>query len=286
VVGERTSCGRVFGIAVDAGKPEEERIKSMNNQNDNHADHYQQIVEDMPTGVALCKMIFDTSGKPIDFIYLKVNKAYGELTGLRNVIGKKVTEILPNVWQSDTELFEIYGRVALSGIPEHFERYIERLKSWLNISVYSPEKEHFVIMVENITGRKQTEEALRLRESYLSAIIENQPGLLWMKNRDGKFLAVNTEFSISSGMENPEMLVGKTDFDIWPQDLAARYVADDDRVMQSGKPCMVEEPISVEGTMQWFETFKAPIFDKQGTVIGTTGFSRDITERKKPNRCY
>jgi PAS domain S-box-containing protein len=136
-------------------------------------------------------------------------------------------------------------------------------------------------IAENISERKQAEVALRLRESYLSAIIENQPGLLWLKDRDGRFLAVNTTFSNSCGVNNPESLVGKTDFDVWPHELAARYVADDDRVMRSGKPCMVEEPISDKGEVRWFETFKAPITDNQGTVIGTTGYSRDITERKR-----
>jgi PAS domain S-box-containing protein len=140
----------------------------------------------------------------------------------------------------------------------------------------------------NIAGRELADsqreaaiKALRLRESYLSAIIENQPGLLWMKDREGKFLAVNTKFSNSCGLDNPELLVGKTDFDVWPQDLAARYVADDNRVIESGIPVMVEEPISDKGDIRWFETFKAPIMDKQGVIIGTTGYSRDITERKR-----
>jgi PAS domain S-box-containing protein len=142
--------------------------------------------------------------------------------------------------------------------------------------------------IRDITERTQAEyqmkgaiEALRLRESYLSAIIENQPGLLWMKDIGGKFLAVNTKFSNSCGFDNPELLVGKTDFDIWPHELAAGYVADDEKVMKSGKPFIVEEYISDKGDIRWFETFKAPIIDKHGIVIGTTGYSRNITERKE-----
>ena len=133
---------------------------------------------------------------------------------------------------------------------------------------------------KDITERKFAEEALRLRESYLSAIIENQPGLLWMKDINGKFLAVNSKFSNSCGLKNPELLVGKTDFDIWEHNLAAGYVADDNKVIISGKPCIVEEQISDEGELRWFETFKTPMKDKKGMIIGTTGYSRDITERK------
>jgi len=129
--------------------------------------------------------------------------------------------------------------------------------------------------------RKQAEESLRTRESYLSAIIENQPGLLWLKDPDGRFLAVNNKFSDSCGLENPELLIGKTDLDVWPQEFAAKYIADDVKVMKSGKPYTVEELISEKGAVKWFETFKAPIFDEQGRIVGTTGYSRDISERKK-----
>jgi PAS domain S-box-containing protein len=129
--------------------------------------------------------------------------------------------------------------------------------------------------------RQAAIEALRVRESHLSAIIENQPGLIWLKDRAGRFLAVNTRFANSCGLDAPEALVGKTDWDVWPQELAARYVADDEKVMLSAKPCMVEEPISDRGTISWFETFKTPITDAQGVVTGTTGYARDITERKR-----
>jgi len=138
-----------------------------------------------------------------------------------------------------------------------------------------------VQVIADITERKQAEEALRLRESYLSAIIENQPGLLWLKDLNGRFLVVNDQFSTSCGLDNPEFLFGKTDLEIWPQELAIRYMADDLRVIKSGKPYTVEEPISDQGEIKWFETFKTPIIDKQGVVIGTTGFSREITERKQ-----
>ena len=133
----------------------------------------------------------------------------------------------------------------------------------------------------DITERKQAEEKLRLHQSYLSAIVENQPGLLWMKDRDGRFLSANVAFAKSCGLEAPALLAGKTDLDIWPRDLAVKYREDDVRIMESKQPCIVEEHISDRGERKWFETFKAPIVDKHGAVIGTTGYSRDISERRK-----
>ena len=131
----------------------------------------------------------------------------------------------------------------------------------------------------DISEPRQTEESLRQRESYLSAIIENQPGLLWLKDRDSRFLSVNTAFAQSCGLEDPELLVGKTDLDVWPRQLGVKYIADDAKVLKSGKPYMVEEPIFNKGTFKWFETYKIPIIDKHGEVIGTTGYSHYITER-------
>ena len=137
------------------------------------------------------------------------------------------------------------------------------------------------IAMTDITARKQAEEALRLSQSCLAAIAENQPGLIWLKDRDSRFLSVNREFAKSCGVMDPALLTGKSDLDIWPRELALRYIADDARVMKSGQSCAVEEPISDQGEVKWFETFKTPVRDEHGRVIGTTGYSRDITARKR-----
>ena len=131
----------------------------------------------------------------------------------------------------------------------------------------------------DISERKQIEEALRQRESYLSAIIENQPGLLWLKDREGRYLSVNSAFAQSCGLEDPELLIGKTDLDAWPLEQAEKYITDDAKVIQSQQPYVIEEPIFDNGKFVWFETYKTPIIDKHGKVIGTTGFSHKITER-------
>ena len=124
-------------------------------------------------------------------------------------------------------------------------------------------------------------EALKLRESYLTAIIENQPGLIWLKDLDGQFLAVNGSFALSCGKQTSEELLGKTDLDIYPRELAEKYRADDTEVIRKKIPLHVEELISDLGKIKWFETFKMPIFNETSQVIGTTGFACDITERKQ-----
>jgi PAS domain S-box-containing protein len=130
-------------------------------------ERFRSLFENMLNGFAYCRMIFDEQGQPQDFIYLEVNKAFETLTGLNKVSGKKVSEVIPGIRQSDPELFEIYGRVALTGQPEIFETYVEALKMWFSISVYGPQKGFFVAVFDVITERKLAEEKLREDEARL-----------------------------------------------------------------------------------------------------------------------
>lgn len=134
--------------------------------------------------------------------------------------------------------------------------------------------------IQKAVLQKRAENAVILRESYLTAIIENQPGLVWLKDLDGRFLAANKAFARSCGKQSAADVLGLTDLDIWPDDLAKKYRADDARVIATGHPLHVDEKIADRNQVKWFETFKMPVTDAKGTVIGTTGYARDITPRR------
>ncbi|MGO8942131.1 MAG: PAS domain S-box protein [Syntrophobacteraceae bacterium] len=205
------------------------------------------------------------------------------------VIGKSVNILVPEqpAGGSLTRLVQ--------DIVNHPERYASNISenilrnggrvwmAWTNKPVLDQEGQVLEILAvgSDITERKRAEEALSLRESYLSSILENQPGLVWLKDKEGRFLAVNRAFALSCGMERPEEVLGKTDLDIWPGELAEKYRNDDKAVLTKGAPIAVEESISDRGEMKWFETFKTPVLNKDGQILGTSGFARDITERKR-----
>ena len=132
---------------------------------------YHSLFENMMGGFAYCKMLYDDQGRPADFMYLDVNSAFGRLTGLQDVTGKKVTEIIPGIKESNPELFEIYGRVAMTAQPEKFETEVKPLGIWFSISVYCPEKECFAAVFDDITDRKRAENVThaRLRMSTTAA---------------------------------------------------------------------------------------------------------------------
>jgi PAS domain S-box-containing protein len=121
---------------------------------------YHSLFENMLDGFAYCRMLFE-DGKPQDFIYLAVNDAFESQTGLKDVVGRKATEVIPGIRESDLPLLEIYGRVAMTGRPERFEMFVEALQMWFWVSVYSPAHEHFVAVFDVITERKQAKEKIK-----------------------------------------------------------------------------------------------------------------------------
>jgi PAS domain S-box-containing protein len=136
-------------------------------------------------------------------------------------------------------------------------------------------------IIRDVSARVQAQEALAEREAYLRAMLDNFPFLVWLKDVQGRFLAVNQAFARACGRERAGNVVGLTDFDVWPKELAQRYVDDDRSVMDTRKQKDVEEIVFAEGASRWFETFKTPVLDRRGNVLGTTGFARDITERQR-----
>ena len=141
--------------------------------------------------------------------------------------------------------------------------------------------DYVVAMVEDITERKQNQLELQQRDHYQRALLDNFPFAVWLKDTKSCILAANQGFAQLQGGGKAAELIGKNDFDIWPAELAAGYQADDQVVLASGEKKSVEEEIiDADGTRKWFETYKAPVFDDTGKVLGTVGFAREITERR------
>lgn len=131
----------------------------------------------------------------------------------------------------------------------------------------------------DITVRKQFEREILESRARLNAILDNLPYKAWLKDVNGKYIAVNRPFAKYYGLESSD-LMGKTDYDICPREIASKFEADDQRVIETKMQIYseVHDPYLTEG--EWFETFKSPIFDEDGRVIGIAGIARDITEVK------
>ncbi len=133
----------------------------------------------------------------------------------------------------------------------------------------------------DITKLKTVQASLSQRELYLRATLDNLPFLFWLKDTDSRFLAVNKVFSDACGHASPGELVGLTDLDVWPPELAQAYRDDDFAVMRSRQEKALEEPVAGSNGAHWLETYKKPVIAADGTLLGTVGFARDITARKQ-----
>lgn len=130
-------------------------------------------------------------------------------------------------------------------------------------------------------GRKRTEDELRSRDASLRAILDNSPYMAWLKNTEGRYVLVNQVYLEYFRLKDMSQIVGKTDLDFQQKELAEIYRAHDMDVMTSRQQKYFEGP-SFDGEKEhWTETFKTPVIDKNGVVLGTTGFARDISERKQ-----
>jgi len=136
-------------------------------------------------------------------------------------------------------------------------------------------------IVRNVSERREAQEAVALREAYLRSMLDNFPYPVWFKDTAGKLRVVNQTFASAFDKAQPSDLIGLDDFAIAPHELALHYVSDDQEVMRTRQKKLVEEEIRVNGKSRWFETYKSPVLDADGALLGTTGFARDITERRQ-----
>ena len=241
---------------------------------------FHSLFENIPEGFACCEMVFD-GDRPLDFIYVEVNSAFEKLTGLKNVRGKKVSEVVPGIHQTNPELLETYGRVARTGTPERFETYLSPLEIWFSINVYSQQPGHFVAIFDNITKRKQTEQALARERDLLQALMDNLPDNIYFKDAQSRFVRINQATARHFGLRRPEEAVGKTDADFFPMHEARQKLVEEQCVLSTGKPILdLIEKSDAADRLKWVCSTKVPICSGDGKVTGLVGISRDITKSK------
>lgn len=140
-------------------------------------------------------------------------------------------------------------------------------------------------MALDITARKQVEEELRTSKEYLRLIIDNIPQQVFWKDTNLVFQGCNKNWAKSAQLENPEAVVGKTDYDLIPKrEVAELFRVQDLHIMETDTPELhviaTKQKPSAEGKTIWLDISKIPIHDSTGKVIGIVGVVEDITDRK------
>lgn len=135
---------------------------------------------------------------------------------------------------------------------------------------------------KEVNERKRTEYDLFKSRSMLAYILNSIPQAIFWKNSDGVFLGCNKNYALAVGIEDPDDIVGKTNFDLrQPQEDSQIYISDDYEVIEGKKPKNIIQPFQLaDGRRLWVNTTKVPLIDGAGSAYGILGVFEDITERK------
>jgi PAS domain S-box-containing protein len=243
---------------------------------------YNSLFENLPVAFAYCKVLTDEEGGPIDFVFLNVNAAYERLMGRnrKDVLGRLASRVIPPLALRAFHWIEVCGRVARSGEPVEFERYLFGLDSWYSFSVYSPSPDYFVLMFTDVTDRKRMEEALHQSEEYHRSLFENAKDMLFTLTPTNKIISLNRAFSEISGWQ-PEELIGKSFSVIMDYEELTGARDAWQRVLDGESISAYELRILTKsGDYICGELTAAPLFN-EGEVTAVLCIMRDITMRKR-----
>ena len=255
---------------------------------------YRELFDKMLNGFALCKLLTDNKGNPIDYTFLKVNRAFEKINSIKkeNVINRKVSEffgfkVIPDL--------EKYAQVALQGKKKIFKTYIPRYNKYFKVSAYSTKKGYFVTIFEDITRQKIAEEKIQelnkklnllleqrtkeliKEQNYINYLLENSPDFQLTLNTKGKIISVNRICEKILG-KNRKELIGRDIYEYLPKKKIKNII----------RKALDEKQVrNIELTINTPEK-KPLIFDLSGTIFidlqGKVGIylsGRDITERRK-----
>jgi PAS domain S-box-containing protein len=245
---------------------------------------YRGLFENMAEGYAYCRMVFE-NGEPVDFVYLAVNHAFEMLTGLRDVVGRSVSDVIPSIRKTDPELFATYARVALTGRPERFEMLVEALQMWFSVSVFGPGNGRFVAVFDVVTERKEAEARIKQSHELLEKLARLVPGVVYQYRLypDGRSAfpysspGMNDIYEVTPGevQEDATPVFGR----LHPKDLdrVAHAIQDSARTLQTFY-CEFRVVLPRQG-LRWRWSQAHPERMADGGTLWH-GIISDVTERK------
>jgi len=246
---------------------------------------YRFLFENMIDGFAYHKVLFGDNGKPVDYIYLEVNDAFEKMTGLKkeNVVGRRLTEVIPGIEHDKAGWIEIYGRVTLTGEPVRFENYSETLKRWFAVTAYSPGSPYFATVFEDITARKQAEAEASAHQMRLAEALEAADMVTWEWDIPTRSIRYSDNIgAIVRGVAvEPYCSLDKLMPQIHPEDRKGLAQALD-QTSKKGTPFQCEYRVHMlDGTYRWILGKGKRVVMEDGKPVRVLGLSMDITERKR-----
>ena len=280
---EKQELNEELDVANEELETTNEELKIANEKLHENNKVYQQFFNNPLNGFALCEIITDDGGKPIDYVYLEVNKAFENLTGIKReyILKRRVTEIIPP--EESAELIKMYGRVALNDETLQFEHQRPSLNKHFEIFAFSPKNKRFIAFLTDITKRKQAEDALsESREKYKSILTNLQDAYI-QADKEGNILMASPSAARMFRFDSPQEMIGKSALSFYKNPNDRKFVIE--KLNKHGK---VEEneckALRKDGTAFLASQNAQYHHDNQGQIQGTETLVRDITEYKKAEK--
>ena len=269
-----------YGVSIDI---EDRRQLSDALSKSEH--RYLSLFQNMAEGVAYFRMFFKDDQLQ-DAIYVEVNQAWEDLSGLKNVVGRKLSEVLPGAIESKTPFIEKAAKVALTGQSERFESYSVYLKKWLSVSAYCPQKDHVIVVMDDITERKEAIDKLQLAYQRLSYHVENTPLAViefdkdlfvkrWSK-RAVEIFGWNTNEALGKNVYDPDFRI------IYKEDqLAVDTINEELTKGNVDWNLSFNRNYTKDGNVIYCEWYNSVLKDEQGNVLTILSLVHNVTERKR-----
>lgn len=246
----------------------------------------QAVYHDSLTGLEIFKTIRDEKGAIADFEWLFATKHIEDFIGVTPLIGKRLSEVLPETKQDDT--FTIYTTVLNSGNPAKFERRYEFPdgEKWFQITI-SKYQDGLVVGMEDVSQQKRSELEIREQTHFIQSITEATPDILFVMNLDTReFIYANRAVQVTLGYSETQVLEMKAPFfDIMYKEdvpMVLRHL-EDMKKAKDGELIEVEYRMwHADGSLKWFVD-RNGVFrrDADGVPIEKIGISHDITAAKE-----
>ena len=255
-----------------------------------HSDEtFRAMFRNLPVAILHGRLIFD-GDVPVDYVVLRVNPAFYAMSGLVEVEGRRITDIVARPAADFRDRLDAFARIVRTGNPERVERYAPERMAWYADTVYSPELGEFVVISEDVTQRKRAERELLDGKSKLEAALNAMTDAVFISDAGGRFIEFNDAFATFHRFRNRGEC--RRTFDEYPEFLDV-YLSDGTRapVAMWAVPRALRGEVAsnVEYRLQrrdtgetWHGSYAfAPIRDAAGAVVGSVVTARDITEQKR-----
>ena len=245
---------------------------------------YRSLFESMNQGFCVLEMIIDENGKPLDYRFLEINPVFERQTGLKNAIGRTALELVPNL---ERHWIELYGNVAITGIPARFTEGSEAMGRWFDVYAFrigDDTSRKVALLFSDITDRKKAEEAIRKSEQSLRNIILQAPIAMCIIRGESFTIDVANKKMYELWGISSEGTLNKPLFEALPMAKNAGFEELMMNVLLTGEPFTGREhPVSLPRDGKVVKIFidfsYEPVRELDGSISGVMATAIDVTEQ-------